>query len=248
MANKKKLVSSAELKWQIKKSLCRLNPPKKRKKVNRADPEGTDALENIPLPTANNHRMPLQNQDYPARYPTDCHGARFHPLPPVGPVSGYCPSSQYLEVNSSGACPPRFMRPGPSSSAYHFAPSAAVCLPRVHRYPTSAGEARPKCCRNRTDLTDNLLTFAKKQIASLRSELECPVCLLPSQAPIYTCKLQHIICGKCWKDMKSKSRDCPVCREDLSDDPARHRLMERLAEQLKEFNDELQRLLSLSHS
>ena len=40
--------------------------------------------------------------------------------------------------------------------------------------------------------------FLASQISAKESDLECPVCLEISEAPIYTCLEQHIICSKCW--------------------------------------------------
>merc|ERR1712012_887134 len=44
----------------------------------------------------------------------------------------------------------------------------------------------------------------------LVSALECPVCLtLPHSAPVYTCRVGHSVCGRCWRSLLKQR--CPVC-------------------------------------
>jgi len=164
----------------------------------------------------------VYNLQYPG-YP----GSGYN-QPGNGNHSGYyAPTS--IQVNSSYP-----IQSGASSSGCQLQQSSAVSFPPKQQEPSG----------QKTDhVNERLVAFIKKQMLDIETELECPVCLLPSQAPIYTCTLQHHICSKCWEDMKAKKPLCPVCREVLSDPPARHRLMEKLAEQLKQSSDELQKLL-----
>ena len=46
--------------------------------------------------------------------------------------------------------------------------------------------------------------FLASQISAKESDLECPMCLEISEAPIYTCLEQHIICSKCWIKVTSR--------------------------------------------
>jgi len=93
----------------------------------------------------------------------------------------------------------------------------------------------------------------KQQISSMEQELECPVCLEVSEVPIYTCPSQHHICAKCWSDVKSQDyesgrypcrRPCPVCRQYIQDPPAKHRSLEKMAQQLKQARAKLDKILS----
>jgi len=94
------------------------------------------------------------------------------------------------------------------------------------------------------NVNQGLLHFLEKQIKNLETELECPVCLHPSEVPIYTCSEQHIICALCWKKISSANNLCPSCRAPFPDPPVKHRFMERMAEQLKKSYQELDQLLS----
>jgi len=94
---------------------------------------------------------------------------------------------------------------------------------------------------------DKFMRYLEEQIKNLETELECPICLQPAEVPIYTCNLQHTICGVCWNKMDSTNRRCPSCRVPFSYPPAKHRLMEKMAEQLKQSYKELDNLLS-SHN
>ena len=73
------------------------------------------------------------------------------------------------------------------------------------------------------NVNQGLLHFLEKQIKNLETELECPVCLQPSEVPIYTCSEQHIICAQCWKKISSASNLCPSCRAPFQDPPVKHR-------------------------
>ena len=55
----------------------------------------------------------------------------------------------------------------------------------------------------------SFLGFLERQIEDM--ELECPVCFeIASQAPIFKCEEDHLICSKC----QEKVTFCPVCRVD----------------------------------
>jgi len=95
------------------------------------------------------------------------------------------------------------------------------------------------------------LKHLRSEISNMEQELECPVCLEVSEVPIYTCPAQHHICGNCWNDvMGSRNRrrwrhPCPTCRADIQNPPPRHRLMEKMAEQLKQSRSKLDKMMNL---
>ena len=45
--------------------------------------------------------------------------------------------------------------------------------------------------------SQEMLSSLEKQITAKRRELECPVCLVESAPPIYTCVAQHLVCANC---------------------------------------------------
>merc|ERR1712130_1069730 len=68
-----------------------------------------------------------------------------------------------------------------------------------------------------------------KKIEAKESDLECPVCLEVSSAPIFSCDEQHIICSDC----RPKVSICPECREPYPEKPRRHRYAEKAAKELE---------------
>jgi len=68
-----------------------------------------------------------------------------------------------------------------------------------------------------------------KKIEAKESDLECPVCMEVSTAPIFSCDEQHIICSDC----RPKVSICPECREPYPDKPRRHRYAEKAAKELE---------------
>merc|ERR1712037_154473 len=68
-----------------------------------------------------------------------------------------------------------------------------------------------------------------KKIEAKESDLECPVCLEVSTAPIFSCDEQHLICSDC----RPKVSICPECREAYPDKPRRHRYAEKAAKELE---------------
>ena len=84
-----------------------------------------------------------------------------------------------------------------------------------------------------------------KKIEAKESDLECPVCLEVSAAPIFSCNEQHIICSACRPKVKIKVGDtllilpmfqvsiCPECREPYPEKPRRHRYAEKAALELE---------------
>jgi len=84
-----------------------------------------------------------------------------------------------------------------------------------------------------TSVDNTFLDFLASQISAKESDLECPVCLEISEAPIYTCLEQHIICSKCWIKMKnSRMSDCVICRSPYPEPPRHHRYMEKVSKEL----------------
>merc|ERR1712200_797 len=91
---------------------------------------------------------------------------------------------------------------------------------------------------------EEFIEFIQDNIKNMEQELMCPVCLEVSEVPIFTCPSQHNICGKCYDKMRSEDPFCPQCRKPFPYPPANHRLMEKLAEQLKEAYAKLDKVLS----
>ena len=88
-----------------------------------------------------------------------------------------------------------------------------------------------------TKTSPELLRFIEKQIEDVEKELECPVCLeTASQAPIFKCEEDHLICSKC----REKVSSCPVCREEYPRGARkRYRAAERQGERLAEMRESL---------
>merc|ERR1712037_611365 len=89
---------------------------------------------------------------------------------------------------------------------------------------------------NRSDTADKanieaqrFLLNIDKKIEAKESDLECPVCMEVSTAPIFSCDEQHIICSDC----RPKVSICPECREPYPDKPRRHRYAEKAAKELE---------------
>jgi len=90
-----------------------------------------------------------------------------------------------------------------------------------------------------------LVEFLQDQIKTLEDELKCPVCLKVSEVPIYTCSLQHHVCGSCFSSLFQVYAPmimCPTCREYMNLPPSRHRSMEKMAEQLHKLHEKLNQL------
>ena len=105
--------------------------------------------------------------------------------------------------------------------------------------PESAITAALPDAQNRA--SPELLDFIERQIKDAEKELECPVCFeIASQAPIFRCEEDHLICSKC----REKVVCCPVCRVKYPRG-ARKRLRgaERQAERLNEMYKEMESLL-----
>ena len=92
-----------------------------------------------------------------------------------------------------------------------------------------------------TKANPELLQFMERQIDAVEKELECPICLeVASQAPIFKCEEDHLICSKC----RVKVRCCPQCREEYPEGPhKRYRGAERQAERLAGMYKERESLL-----
>jgi len=78
--------------------------------------------------------------------------------------------------------------------------------------------------------SQEMLSSLEKQITAKRRELECPVCLVESAPPIYTCVAQHLVCANCRPSLK----ECGVCRVPYQE-MLRHRYAERDHEELVEL-------------
>ena len=123
-------------------------------------------------------------------------------------------------------------------------------LEKVHREIDSLQEMLSNPKRTNTDpvppdpvtkASPELLRFIERQIEDVEKELECPVCLeTASQAPIFKCEEDHLICSKC----REKVSCCPVCRMEYPRG-ARKRLRgaERQAERLAGMYNERESLL-----
>jgi len=80
-----------------------------------------------------------------------------------------------------------------------------------------------------------IVDFLISSICSKERDLECPVCLETSSAPIYSCPESHIICASC----RPKVQVCPECRATYHSDLKRHRFAEKTAEELEELKKQL---------
>ena len=92
-----------------------------------------------------------------------------------------------------------------------------------------------------TRASPELLNFIERQIKEVERELECPVCFeIASQAPIFRCEEEHLICSQC----REKVVSCPVCRVRYPrGSHKRLRGAERQAERLAEMYKERESLL-----
>ena len=88
------------------------------------------------------------------------------------------------------------------------------------------------------------------KISAKEEELECPVCLETSSAPIYMCLEQHLICSSC----RPRITTCPECREPYTDGRPgagvgagagfrRHRYAERAGVELEALRRERRQIL-----
>jgi len=66
-----------------------------------------------------------------------------------------------------------------------------------------------------------------------------------SEAPIYMCPEQHLICCSCWERVAASARsECVICRAPYPRGVAkRHRYLERAAEELRELRLKRQTML-----
>ena len=85
------------------------------------------------------------------------------------------------------------------------------------------------------------LRFLERQIEDVEIELECPVCFeIASEAPIFRCEEDHLICSKC----REKVTSCPVCRVEYPEGAGKRlRGAERQAERLAAMYKERESLL-----
>ena len=92
-----------------------------------------------------------------------------------------------------------------------------------------------------TRASPSFLRFLDRQIEDVERELECPVCFeIASQAPIFKCEEDHLICCKC----REKVSCCPVCRVEYPEGGGKRlRGAERQAERLAAMYKERQSLL-----
>ena len=115
-------------------------------------------------------------------------------------------------------------------------------LQRMLREPEAEASSEPaEAVEVMTKANPELLQFMERQIEAVEKELECPICLeVASQAPIYKCEEDHLICSKC----RVKVRACPQCREEYPEGPhKRYRGAERQAERLAGMYKERDALL-----
>jgi len=115
-------------------------------------------------------------------------------------------------------------------------------LQRMLREPEGEASSEPvEAAEVMTKANPELLQFMERQIEAVEKELECPICLeVASQAPIYKCEEDHLICSKC----RVKVRVCPQCREEYPEGPhKRYRGAERQAERLAGMYKERDALL-----
>ena len=92
-----------------------------------------------------------------------------------------------------------------------------------------------------TRASPSFLTFLERQIEDVERELECPVCFeIASEAPIFRCEEDHLICSKC----REKVSSCPVCRVEYPEGAGKRlRGAERQAERLAAMYKERESLL-----
>ena len=90
------------------------------------------------------------------------------------------------------------------------------------------------------DENKKVIDFMVKSIEEKEAELVCPVCLETAEAPIFMCSQQHLICSSCQPRLTS----CPECREAYQGPPRRHRYAERDAEELRNMQEELVKIMS----
>ena len=88
------------------------------------------------------------------------------------------------------------------------------------------------------DENKKVIDFMVKSIEEKEAKLECPVCYVTAEAPIFMCQQQHLICSSC----QPKVTSCPECREAYQGPPRRHRYAERDAEELKKMKEELAKM------
>ena len=79
-----------------------------------------------------------------------------------------------------------------------------------------------------------MLTFLNRAITTKQRELECPLCLEVSEAPIFMCPESHLVCAHC----KPKVEKCPECRTPYPNPAKRHRYAEKTAEELLDLKNQ----------
>jgi len=77
-------------------------------------------------------------------------------------------------------------------------------------------------------------------IQDMVKDLECPVCMEESAAPIFSCMQMHVICSTCRDKVVGNS--CPVCRGSYGLERMRHRFAEKISEKLAQLRKELEEL------
>ena len=85
-----------------------------------------------------------------------------------------------------------------------------------------------------------MITFLINAIEKKETQLACPVCLETAAAPIFMCQQQHLICSSCQPRVTS----CPECREAYQGPPRGHWYAERDAEELRNMQEELAKIMS----
>jgi hypothetical protein len=78
-----------------------------------------------------------------------------------------------------------------------------------------------------------LLALLDRQIATKKTDLECPVCFWTCATPIFRCPAYHLVCNTCRPRMQS----CGECREKYTG-LNRHRYAERDYDQLTQLEKE----------
>jgi len=87
--------------------------------------------------------------------------------------------------------------------------------------------------QSRSEANEDFVEFIEYQIEKKEKELECPVCLVVANTPIFMCSEQHLICGTC----RPKVSHCPECRVKYSGKNRRHRYAEKIEEEINELKE-----------
>jgi len=87
--------------------------------------------------------------------------------------------------------------------------------------------------QSRSEYNKDFVEFIESQIKKKEKELECPVCLVIANTPIFMCSEQHLICGAC----RPKVSHCPMCRVKYKGKNRRHRYAEKIEEEINELKE-----------